>query len=587
MAHKTEIGKDIIDLLMFKLYPEAETIYREYLQNACDSIIKAIEVGYLGRGEGSVDISIDPARGRIEIEDNGMGISSVCAESILKDIAMSPKRNESISAGQYGIGRLVGGGYCQYLKFETSYQDEDVKSEITFDINKTEQLLKSDDYKRADDIIDATTHFEIKKCSKNKHYFKVVLIGVKHEYSNILLDEDKIRDYLSQIAPVPYAPAFKKNLLDKAISFIDDKAERTKYSDYISRLNQINVTLNGKNITKKYGLHVDGTNDEIIKLRLFTLKGSSEENLGDLAWGWYAITKFTKAIDQNDVANGNKPVLTRGLRLRDHNIQIGKQGYFDGVNYFKQARSNQYFIGEIHVVNDKIMPVADRSDLAPTKETLELKNAISVFFRKELEALYQNASKVKKALERFYNAKQHFLEILEKDVSENYSKELKENDLSEAKRNYKVSIDEVNPYFARHDTNRPLDAIIDSYGNIEVLSDEIINNNDNVDSQQATKIGINKNTKKARSKNDDESFDNNETNTKVVSANGKKTKTVKVDNRRGDNSTKLNLLKGKYNTEIIKTIGKIFNILDANIHTNTDISLIEKLKTTVISEFLK
>ena len=45
MAHKTEIGKDILEMLMFSLYPEAETIYREYLQNATDAIREACDAG--------------------------------------------------------------------------------------------------------------------------------------------------------------------------------------------------------------------------------------------------------------------------------------------------------------------------------------------------------------------------------------------------------------------------------------------------------------------------------------------------------------------------------------------------------------
>lgn len=41
------VGKDLLEQLMFSLYPDAETIYREYLQNACDSINEAANLGII------------------------------------------------------------------------------------------------------------------------------------------------------------------------------------------------------------------------------------------------------------------------------------------------------------------------------------------------------------------------------------------------------------------------------------------------------------------------------------------------------------------------------------------------------------
>ena len=43
------VGKDLLEQLMFSLYPDAETIYREYLQNACDSINEAVAIGQQAR----------------------------------------------------------------------------------------------------------------------------------------------------------------------------------------------------------------------------------------------------------------------------------------------------------------------------------------------------------------------------------------------------------------------------------------------------------------------------------------------------------------------------------------------------------
>ena len=129
------VGKDLLEQLMFSLYPDAETIYREYLQNACDSINEASELGIIEKKDGHVSINIDKFHHTIIIEDNGTGIKADEAEITLKYIAHSKKKKES-AAGFYGIGRLVGGGYCKQLSFFTSAQGENVASEMVFDMDQ-------------------------------------------------------------------------------------------------------------------------------------------------------------------------------------------------------------------------------------------------------------------------------------------------------------------------------------------------------------------------------------------------------------------------------------------------------------------
>ena len=100
MAHKTEIGKDILEMLMFSLYPEAETIYREYLQNATDAIREACDAGVLdSMDDGHISIRINQSKHSVVIQDNGIGISADSAESTFKDIAKTPKRKKDYLAG--------------------------------------------------------------------------------------------------------------------------------------------------------------------------------------------------------------------------------------------------------------------------------------------------------------------------------------------------------------------------------------------------------------------------------------------------------------------------------------------------------
>ena len=397
MAHKTEIGKDILEMLMFSLYPEAETIYREYLQNATDSIREACDTGVLDSMEdGHISIRINPSQHSVVIQDNGIGISAESAERTLKDIAKTTKRKKDYLAGYYGIGRLVGAGYCRQLIFETSAKGESLESKIVFDVDKIRAILEDEDKDMgASEVIDAVTAFSQCPVNEEDHYFRVYLNEILVDYPE-LLDETAIRDYLKQVAPIDYLAEFKNSLIKPSIS---ENGE-----EFLLRYNsmsRVKVSLNDYvDIRKPYGLRIDGTNDQIYGLRFFTIISDKRESL---AWGWYAITEFSTQIPDRD-PNNNSFVLTRGMRLRIHNIQIGNQNFFDGTEYFRQTRSNKYFNGEIHIIHPRIKPTTDRSDLAPTAEALEFKEKIRAFFNYEMQDVYQTANKVKKQLEKYQSA---------------------------------------------------------------------------------------------------------------------------------------------------------------------------------------
>ena len=92
--------------------------------------------------DGRISITIDSAKRFIEIRDNGIGIPVERVESVLLDIADSNKDGES-SAGQFGIGRLVGGYFCKKLSFRTTYKGEEFASEIVFDIDKIKARMRA------------------------------------------------------------------------------------------------------------------------------------------------------------------------------------------------------------------------------------------------------------------------------------------------------------------------------------------------------------------------------------------------------------------------------------------------------------
>jgi molecular chaperone HtpG len=417
------VGKNLLEQLMFSLYPDAETIYREYLQNACDSINEAAELGIIEKKDGHVSINIDKYHHTITIEDNGTGIRADEAEMTLKHIAQSKKKKES-AAGFYGIGRLVGGGYCKQLSFFTSAQGENVASEMVFDMDQIREILEDDkDNSSASEVIHKVTTFRNNIAEEpQKHYFKVVLKDILPDYHDVLLDEDKINAYLKQVAPIPYEATFFNNLIKPNITKDD-----SKYLNYYNQLNAVKVSINNiVGLEKPYEIKFKGTEHEytdddgsikkdnapINEIRFFSI---SDPQLGDLAWGWYAYTPagtLIKAIDpytQDDV-------LTRSIRLRCHNIQVGDENVLN--EYFKQARSHVYFNGEVFIINKDIKPTADRSDIAPTSVAKEFQAKLKEFFRNDLEKLYQEANKANKQLENIRKADEEIRKIEKSNVPE-------------------------------------------------------------------------------------------------------------------------------------------------------------------------
>ena len=423
------VGKDLLEQLMFSLYPEAETIYREYLQNACDSINEALATGLLSENEGHVSIQIEKYVNRISIEDNGTGIPASEAERTLKHIARSQKKNQ---AGFFGIGRLVGGGYCKKLTFITSVKGENIKSQMIFDVEQIRAILADEnDNSSASEVIHKVTSFDNSQSEDpQQHYFKVILDDILPDYPE-LLDEEKILQYLYQVAPIPYKSTFINNVINPNIT-MDDK----KYLEFYRQLNSIRVSVNDiVAIEKPYEDKFKGTevtteddhkeNAPLEKMRFFTITDPID---GDLAWGWYAYTPGGTQIREVDPYT-QKPVLTRSIRLRCFNIQIGDENVLN--KYFKQSRSHVYFNGEIFIINNGIKPTPDRSDIAPTPTAKRFQEHLTKFFRNELEKVYQEANKANKQLENIKEADKKIREIQETPISEDFPEESKAAQLEE------------------------------------------------------------------------------------------------------------------------------------------------------------
>lgn len=383
LDYSSEIKKGIISLLMFQLYSDERTIYREYVQNALDSINMAVAEHLLDQPkDGMVNINIDRKKKVIKIKDNGTGIPSADAVRIMLDISASTK-NGIAQAGQFGIGRLVGGGYCHELIFRTSSRGEDIATQVTFDVDRIWKMVKEDkeDY-LATYVINECTKRETIPAEETEHYFEVELNGVKDDSAPALLNSDEVIEYLREVAPVEYKPEFKNTLIYKST------ADNPEFKDFHEGLEKVQIFVGETRIQKQYGLTIKGTKDKIKNLEYFKIE---HPKYGMLGWGWFALTRFTIHIPKEDTL--------AGIRLRAHNIQVGDSSQLSGTKYWKEERSNSYFYGEFFVTHPNICPNGARDGLVPTPETNALAIGLKSYFE-NLKKLYEKANAAKKSVDK-------------------------------------------------------------------------------------------------------------------------------------------------------------------------------------------
>lgn len=379
------IGKNVIENLTTAMYDDPCIIYREYVQNAADSIDKAIASHLIKPSEASIFIKFSFHTKHISILDNGYGIPSSEFQTVMSSIADSEK-DRAEEKGFRGIGRLGGISSCEYLRFSTSYPGEDVMSICTWNATKVREILVDKNYNpSASELVDEVLHFETSKCKVEEHFFKVELINVLKE-SEELLDEQEIIKYLTAVAPIPYD-----------LGFIFS----SKIYDFVSanqfRLDEYNVYVNEKQLFKPYTTSLyEGTNtsskkcyDTVTDIKFEIIRNDNDQIL---AWMWYGICCFKKQIPSVNSM--------RGMRIRKGNIQIGNELTFYNHGLFKEARGSCYFIGEVFAVHKDLIPNARRDYFNLNSTCREFEKELKPILFDQFYNIYYTANSYKKSLQK-------------------------------------------------------------------------------------------------------------------------------------------------------------------------------------------
>ncbi len=391
-------GANIIENLTTGMYQDSKVIYREYIQNACDQIDKAVKDGILKHGEGEIKIWLDRGQRTIVIEDNATGISASSFQQTLGNIADSDKK-VSEDKGFRGIGRLSGLAYCKELVFISSTKGEDTVSSMVCDAKKMRGLIDENTRGKkhtANEVLDAINRFDRKKTNDiDSHFFRVELKGINPENTD-LFDLQQVKDYLSFVAPAPYQNTFFY------------RTEVYKHARELGvEIDEYNITLEGESIFKRYTTILKDTSgnkyDDIFDVHFHDFYIDGELS----AWMWVGVSMFQKAIPKINQM--------RGLRLRKENIQIGGEDALQKL--FKEDRGNSYFIGEVFAVNKDLIPNSQRDYFNENPARAEFERELRKYFNEELYKIYYNGSAINTACKKIDTYTKKEAEFKEKDTS--------------------------------------------------------------------------------------------------------------------------------------------------------------------------
>lgn len=403
-GYKCKIGKGLLKICMGDNYTDATVVFREYVQNAIDAIYQAESLGIISPTDNYVSININS--GNVQIMDRGIGVKSDEIGPILVDLGNSTKTNSDI--GQYGIGRLSGANWCDKIVFETSYFGEPIRSILTFDSKLARKLVQEKDSQDCGDVMDEVTSCVFESEAENLHYFRVTLVNVKEE----LRDEETIKSYLSFIAPVPYDENFYDDCQKKAF------LKYPEFKELSMKEKTCKVHLNDKPVVKPYTSSIYIGN-EPLKITPPTFFKITDEDFGDLAWGWYSINEEARQMGEG--------VNYKGLRLRAKNMAVGGQDYLIGC--FKNPTDANYVIGEVFVMHEGIQPTGSRDGIKSSKEYTELEIRLKKKCR-EINSVYNAMSKLgSAALSPLIKAQtaisENNIAIKAEDISDESKSELK------------------------------------------------------------------------------------------------------------------------------------------------------------------
>jgi histidine kinase/DNA gyrase B/HSP90-like ATPase len=357
------IGKDILELLSTSMYVDPMTIYREYVQNAADAIDEAREREILAPAErASVEIHIDPSARSIRIRDNGTGVPWSQFAQRLSNLGASAKRGTP-ARGFRGVGRLAGLGYCQELIFRSRAAGEPLVSELRWDCRALKSALRG--VQAEQHLVELIREIlSVRRTMPDKHpkrFFEVELNGVIRHRNDRLLSATAVRDYLSQVAPVPFSPEFRLG------------EEITEALRPYVKLGDLDIRINGAGepVYRPYRDVIELGDRNVDRVLQLEVKELADIDGGTAAIAWVLHHGYHGALPSK--------TLIKGIRLRTGNVQVGDNSLLEEM--FPEPRFNGWAVGEVHVIDAKVLPNGRRDHFEQSTHFDNLLNQLTPIVR--------------------------------------------------------------------------------------------------------------------------------------------------------------------------------------------------------------
>ncbi len=348
---EVRIGAYLLEIITTGMYTNPLDTVREYIQNSTDSLLEAVREGKVDRDKARIRVAFDPRSRNLSVRDEGMGIPADEVSARLVSVGISNKKI-GVDAGFRGIGRLAGTAFCRKLMYETSAIGEDIISRVEFDCEGMRQAVARRDASQAElasVIASNTMVFQDSTSLRNEHYCTVQMVDIGDDHG-VFLDRKALTDYLREVAPVAfdqqwfcYAPRIVEWTCEQGI----DLPEVTLVLEETGG-NSVQIFKPYSTLETSRSMR-DGNHEMHITGVEFLQDSGPQPRY----WGWIGKSKLEGQIGNN---------LTRGLRFRMHNISIGEEAVSN--RFFREcnvaSRFNGYFVGEIHIIDDRVLPNARR-----------------------------------------------------------------------------------------------------------------------------------------------------------------------------------------------------------------------------------
>jgi molecular chaperone HtpG len=376
------IGKDILELVSSAMYVDPMTVYREYIQNAADAVDLARQSGILAPDAPAtvhVEFDTDANARTIRIRDNGAGLGWADFVPRLTALGGSAKRGTG-ARGFRGVGRLAGLGYAQELIFRSRAEGETLVSELRWDGRKLRAgLREANDFGVPELIQQAVSVNRYEDAERPQRFFEVEMVGVPRQRGDRLMSPPVVAEYLAQVAPVPFSPEFKFGA-----------ALRHRLATHVD-LADLQIYVAGEGPI--YRPHRDqiptgnGQFDTCVDVEITELPGGPD---GPAAIAWVVHHSYEGAFPN--------AALVKGLRLRVGDIQVGDHDLFEDL--FPELRFNAWAIGEVHVLDPRIIPNGRRDNFEQSTHYANLRNHVAPIAR-EIGSRCRSSSVRRKWLREF------------------------------------------------------------------------------------------------------------------------------------------------------------------------------------------